>query len=89
MRANEEPTRDKTELIATRSPLLDMQAPQALAFEASPSGASAAKRAGVACAAVPNRITRGATFDGVDVVLSSLAERSLDEILRMVSGPYA
>jgi hypothetical protein len=40
----------------------------------------------VFCVAVPNEITRGAAFDEADVVLPSLAEQSLDEILRMAGG---
>lgn len=83
--ANDEPTQDKTELYRGALVLLEVEASQALAFEDSPSGVRAAKGAGVLCAAVPNEITRGATFDGADVVLPSLAEQSLDEILRSVS----
>jgi HAD superfamily hydrolase (TIGR01509 family) len=79
---NEEPTRDKAELYRQALTILEVDAGQALAFEDSPSGVRAAKRAGVLCAAVPNQITRGAEFDEADIVLASLAEHSLDEILR-------
>jgi HAD superfamily hydrolase (TIGR01509 family) len=81
--ANEEPTRDKAELYRRALAVLGVQASDALAFEDSPAGVRAAKSARVLCAAVPNEITRGARFDEADVVLSSLAERSLEEILRM------
>jgi HAD superfamily hydrolase (TIGR01509 family) len=84
--ANEEPTRDKAELYRHALVVLGVRADQALAFEDSPSGVRGAKRARVLCAAVPNEITRGAAFDEADIVLSSLAERSLDEILRMAGG---
>jgi HAD superfamily hydrolase (TIGR01509 family) len=84
--ANDEPTRDKAELYHQALAVLEVGADQALAFEDSPSGVRAAKRAQVLCAAVPNEITRGATFDEADVVLSSLAEQSLDKILRMTGG---
>ena len=84
--ANEEPTRDKAELYRHALVILDVHANQALAFEDSPSGVRAAKRARVFCVAVPNEITRGAAFDEADVVLPSLAEQSLDEILRMAGG---
>ena len=84
--ANEEPTRDKAELYRHALAVLEVHADQALAFEDSPSGVRAAKRAHVLCAAVPNEITRGAAFDEADVVLSSLGEQSLDEILRMAGG---
>jgi beta-phosphoglucomutase-like phosphatase (HAD superfamily) len=43
-------------------------------------GVRAAKRAGLTCAAVPNQITRGASFDEADIVLWSLADRTVDEI---------
>ncbi len=81
--ANEEPTRDKAELYRHALAVLDVPARCALAFEDSPAGVRAAKRAGVLCAAVPNEITRGAAFEEADFLLSSLAERSLDEVLRM------
>jgi HAD superfamily hydrolase (TIGR01509 family) len=84
--ANEEPTRDKAELYRHALAILEVAANEALAFEDSPSGLRAARRAGVLCVAVPNEITRGATFDDADLVLSSLAEVSLDEILRMVGS---
>jgi HAD superfamily hydrolase (TIGR01509 family) len=83
--ANEEPTRDKTELYRRALTHLDVHANEALAFEDSPAGVSSAKRAGVLCAAVPNDITRGAAFGEADVVLASLAEYPLDEIVHMVS----
>ncbi len=38
------------------------------------------------CAAVPNEITRGAAFEEADIVFASLAEHSLDEIVRMVGA---
>ena len=84
--ANEEPMRDKAQLYRHALAVLDLQATQALAFEDSPSGVRAAKRAQVICAAVPNEITRGAAFDEADFVLSSFAEHSLDEILRLAGG---
>lgn len=84
--ANEEPTRDKAQLYRQALAALEVRANQALAFEDSPAGVRAAKSARVLCAAVPNEITRGAAFDEADVVLPSLAEQSLDEILQMVGG---
>ena len=81
--ANEEPTRDKAELYRHALAVLEVDASEALAFEDSPAGVQAAKEAGVLCAAVPNEVTRGASFDEADLVLPSLAERSLDEILAL------
>jgi HAD superfamily hydrolase (TIGR01509 family) len=54
---------------------------EAIAIEDSPNGVRAAKAAGLFCIAVPNEVTGGLRFDHADVVLGSLAERSLAEIL--------
>ena len=81
--ADENPLRDKAELYRLALSELDVDAAQALAFEDSPAGLEAAKRAGVLCAAVPSEITRGAAFEGADLVLDSLAGQTLDEILRL------
>ncbi len=84
--ANEEPTGDKARLYRHALAVLEVRAKQALAFEDSPAGVRAAKRARVLCAAVPNEITRRAAFDDADFVLSSLADQSLDEIMRMAAA---
>lgn len=81
--ANEEPTRDKADLYRNALALLGAQPSRALAFEDSPAGVRAAKQAGVRCVAVPNEITRGADFAEADLVLASLAERTLEEILHL------
>jgi HAD superfamily hydrolase (TIGR01509 family) len=59
---------------------LGVAAAEALAVEDSPNGVAAAKAAGLFCVAVPNPQTAGLPLDGADVVLGSLAERSLREI---------
>jgi HAD superfamily hydrolase (TIGR01509 family) len=82
--ANEDPTRDKAELYALALELLDVPAEEAVAFEDSPAGLEAAKRAGLRCVAVPSEITRGAAFPEADLVVTSLADRSLEELLRSV-----
>ncbi len=83
--ANAEPTRDKADLYRHALAVLRVGEAEAVAFEDSPSGVRAAKRARVACVAVANQITRAAAFDEADLILSSLAERSLDDILRAVA----
>jgi HAD superfamily hydrolase (TIGR01509 family) len=82
--ANEDPTRDKAELYRHALALLGVASEEAVAFEDSPSGLEAARRAGIACVAVPNEITRGATFADAALVLPSLADATLDEILARV-----
>jgi beta-phosphoglucomutase-like phosphatase (HAD superfamily) len=81
--ANEEPLRDKAELYREALAALEVAASRALAFEDSPSGVRSARRAGVLCAAVPNAVTRAASFDEADFVLDSLRAQSLDDILRL------
>jgi HAD superfamily hydrolase (TIGR01509 family) len=50
-------------------------------FEDSPNGMRAARAAGMRCVAVPNGLTRQLTLPDPDLVVSSLAERPLGEIL--------
>jgi len=50
-------------------------------FEDSPNGIRAARAAGMRCVAIPNGVTRTLPMDGADLVLTSLAERPLSEIL--------
>ena len=57
---------------------------EAIAIEDSPNGVLAAKRAGMRCVAVPNSITARLDLGQADVVLGSLAEVTLAELLRLV-----
>ena len=59
---------------------------EALAVEDSPHGVAAARAARVRCVAVPGPMTRGCDFRQADLLLGSLAERSLDDVLRDLSG---
>jgi len=52
-----------------------------LVFEDSPNGMRAALAAGMRCVAVPNALTRPLERPPVDLVLGSLAERPLAELL--------
>ncbi len=60
---------------------LGVRADEAIAFEDSAHGAEAARRAGLFVVVVPNRVTRHATFPNADLVVSSIAERSLNEYI--------
>lgn len=53
----------------------------AVAIEDSPNGIAAAKRAGMRCVAIPNSITQQLDFTHADVVLNSLAEVTLAELM--------
>ncbi len=57
---------------------------EALALEDSPNGILAARRAGLFCVAVPNPLTKRLPLDGADMRLDSLAEVSLEALLREV-----
>lgn len=55
---------------------------QAIAFEDSPNGVLAAKRAGVFCVAVPNRLTQQLSFDhAADLTVTSLKQVTLAKLL--------
>lgn len=58
------------------------EAADVLAVEDSPHGVCAAKAAGIFCIAVPGPMTRHLPFEAADMVLGSLASRSLDEVLQ-------
>jgi HAD superfamily hydrolase (TIGR01509 family) len=62
---------------------LEVAASEAVAFEDSPNGVRAAKKAGIFCVAVPNEVTRDLGLDeaGADLVLHSLAHLPPDELL--------
>jgi HAD superfamily hydrolase (TIGR01509 family) len=53
---------------------LAIQADEAIVFEDSPHGVTAANQAGIFCVAVPNALTRQLGTDHADLTLSSLAE---------------
>jgi HAD superfamily hydrolase (TIGR01509 family) len=53
---------------------------EAIAFEDSPNGILAAKRAGLFCVAVPNAATRDLALDAADLRVASLAEVTLAEL---------
>jgi HAD superfamily hydrolase (TIGR01509 family) len=59
---------------------LGIEADEAIAFEDSPPGIDAAKRAGIYCIAIPNALTRDLPLDRADRRLSSLEEFNLDDV---------
>ncbi|HEX7255549.1 MAG TPA: HAD-IA family hydrolase [Gaiellaceae bacterium] len=60
---------------------LGVAAEEAIAFEDSPNGVRAARAAGIYTVAVPNRVTISLGLDEADLVLESLAELPLRELL--------
>lgn len=65
---------------------LGVAAGSAVAFEDSPNGALAAKRAGLFCVAVPNQMTRDLSFDHADLRVASLAMEPLTQLLLRLNG---
>jgi HAD superfamily hydrolase (TIGR01509 family) len=65
--------------------VLGLAPAEAIAFEDSPNGIKAAKAAGIFCVAVPNSVTAALGLDEADVVLDSLADLPLAELLDRVS----
>lgn len=63
---------------------LGVRAAEAFAIEDSPNGITAAKQAGLRCVAIPNSITARLDLSQADVVLRSLAEVSLAELMTRV-----
>jgi len=61
---------------------LGIDAAEAIAFEDSKAGTLAAKRAGLRCVAVPNHCTNHHDFSQADLRLTSLAEISIDELVK-------
>lgn len=60
-------------------------APQeAVAFEDSPNGIAAAKAAGLLCVAVPNDVTRDLDLSGADLIVPSLADQPLRDVLAAI-----
>ena len=60
---------------------LGVRPEHAVAFEDSPNGILAARRAGLFCVAVPNAMTRYLPIDHADLRLDSLAEVTLEALL--------
>jgi HAD superfamily hydrolase (TIGR01509 family) len=67
--------------------LLSVTAAEAVAIEDSPNGVSAAKAAGLFCVAVPNAVTAGLDLERADMVVVSLAELPLTQLLSLAARP--
>ncbi len=63
---------------------LGVAANETIAFEDSPNGALAAKKAGLYCVAVPNPLTAQLSLDHADLQLTSLTATSLEELLAII-----
>lgn len=63
---------------------LNVRADQAVALEDSSHGVTAAVHAGIYCVAVPTDMTRSMSFDHADLVLDSLSDLSLEDLILRV-----
>jgi putative hydrolase of the HAD superfamily len=72
------------ELFLTTLEALKLQADEALVFEDSLNGVLAARRAGMRVVAVPNLITTQTTIEDASLVLASLAELPLEDLLKQM-----
>jgi HAD superfamily hydrolase (TIGR01509 family) len=84
--ANLDPERAKPRPIVYLEALAQLGvAPRdAIAFEDSPNGVAAAKAAGIFTVAVPNRITATLDLREADLVLTSLEEMALEDLLERI-----
>jgi HAD superfamily hydrolase (TIGR01509 family) len=64
---------------------LGVSATEALAIEDSPNGVMAAKSAGLRCVAIPNPITARLDLSQADLVLQSLADMTLPDLLERMA----
>ncbi len=62
---------------------LQLQANEAIGFEDSPNGISAARSAGILIIGIPNQLTRQLDLSKADLVYNSMAEVSLSELLEI------
>ena len=65
---------------------LGVEPAEAIAIEDSPNGVAAAKRAGMRCVAIPNSITERLDLSGADLLLRSLADMTVAQLLERLSG---
>jgi len=64
---------------------LGVAAAAAVALEDSPHGVAAAKAAGLACVAIPNRVTAGGDFGRADLLVESASVLTLDTLTALLT----
>jgi len=64
---------------------LGIDATEAIAFEDSLNGLLAARKAGLHCVIVPNSVTANLVFEDYSLRLSSMAEKSLEDVINHLS----
>jgi HAD superfamily hydrolase (TIGR01509 family) len=74
------------DLFLAAAEALGAEPEKCIAFEDSPNGVLAAKRAGMFCVAVPNAITRQLKIEGADLTVDSLADLPLQELIERATS---
>lgn len=74
-------TKPKPDLFLKALDVIGVSADEAIVFEDSPNGVRAARAAGIFVVAVPNPMTARLKIEGADLILKSLAELSLQDML--------
>jgi HAD superfamily hydrolase (TIGR01509 family) len=64
---------------------LEIEPQEAIVFEDSPNGIRAAQKAGIFCVAIPNEISIQLGVDHADLVIKSMAEITIDELITIHS----
>lgn len=77
-------TKPNPDLFLTALSRLEVPKEAAIVFEDSPNGVKAANRAGIFVVAVPNPVTGMLSLNGANLVLGSLTELSLPDLLHQV-----
>ncbi len=80
-----EATKPSPELYLLALKRLEISPQEAIVFEDSQHGVTAARSAGIYCIAVPNAVTSAASFDKANRVLESLDGIRLEDILELAS----
>lgn len=65
---------------------LGVKAAEAFAIEDSPNGVTAARRAGMKCVAIPNSITERLDLTHADLVIRSLSDLTLDQLMAKLAA---
>ncbi|MEH7614076.1 HAD family hydrolase [Gottfriedia acidiceleris] len=65
---------------------IGVQASEAVAFEDSLNGLTAATKAGLHCVIVPNQVTSHLKFENHSLRLSSMAEKSLEDVIKHLTN---
>jgi HAD superfamily hydrolase (TIGR01509 family) len=79
-------TKPDPELYVAAMNALSIKPSEGIVFEDSPNGVKAAKAADLFCVAVPNQLTAQLKFEGADLQLNSLSEKSLEDLLASVEN---